>query len=70
MLNVGCMLKVSDFTTLEEILFCVALGIFLGHVVCRQGLIVDPAKVEVTINLEMPRSVKQLHATLVHTRYY
>eukprot|EP00253_Pinus_taeda_P026246 PITA_26246 len=30
----------------------------------------DPAKIVVILNLEAPRSVKQLRATLGHTRYY
>eukprot|EP00253_Pinus_taeda_P007445 PITA_07445 len=49
---------------------CVPFGILLGHVVCRQGIMVDPAKLIVIINLEAPRSVKQLCATLGHTWYY
>jgi len=31
---------------------------------------VDPMKITVILNLVAPRSVKQLHATLVHTGYY
>lgn len=31
---------------------------------------VDPTKIVVIINLEVPRSVKQLRATLGHTGYY
>lgn len=31
---------------------------------------VDPVKIVVILNLEAPRSVKQLRATLRHTRYY
>eukprot|EP00253_Pinus_taeda_P024141 PITA_24141 len=34
------------------------------------GLRVDPAKIIVIINLEVPRSVKLLRATLGHTGYY
>ena len=30
----------------------------------------DPAKIVVILNLEAQRSVKQLHATMGHTRYY
>jgi len=29
---------------LKKCLFCVPCGILFGHVVCRQGLMVDPAK--------------------------
>ena len=50
--------------------FCVPYGILLGHVVCKQGLMVDLAKIVVIINLEPPRNVKHLRATLGHTRYY
>lgn len=55
---------------LKKCLFCVPFGIFLGHVVCRQGLIVDPTNITVIINLEAPRSVKQLQVTLGHIGYY
>ena len=41
----------------------------LGHVVYIQGLMVDPTKIVVILNLEALRSVKQLLATLGHTRY-
>jgi len=43
---------------LKKCLFCIPLGNLLGHVVCRQGLMVDPVKIMVTLNLEVPRSVK------------
>jgi len=49
---------------LKKCLFSVPFGILLGHVVCKQGLMVDPAKNMVIINLEAPRSVKQLRAML------
>eukprot|EP00253_Pinus_taeda_P032985 PITA_32985 len=55
---------------LKKCLFYVPFRILLGHVVCRQGLMVDPAKIVVIINLEVPRSVKQLRVTLGHTGYY
>eukprot|EP00253_Pinus_taeda_P008366 PITA_08366 len=41
-----------------------------GHVVCKQGLMVDLAKIVVIVNLEAPRSVKKLRTMLGHTRYY
>jgi len=55
---------------LKKILFCVPLGFLLGHVVCREGLMVDPVKMMVIINLEAPRSMQQLLTTLGHTGYY
>jgi len=55
---------------LKKCLFCVPFWIFLGHVVCRQGLMLDPMKIMVIINLKVTRNVKQLRATLGHTGYY
>ena len=37
---------------------------------CRQGLMVDPTKLVIIVNLPPPASVKQLRTTLGHTRYY
>jgi len=55
---------------IKKCLLYVPFGILLGHVVCKQGLMVDPAKIVVVVNLEAPRSVKQLYAILRHTRHY
>ena len=55
---------------LKKCILCVPFGISLGHVVCRQGLMVDPAKIAIIVNLPPPASVKQLRTTLGHTRYY
>jgi hypothetical protein len=38
--------------------------------VCKQGLLVDPAKIAVISNLPPPKLVCQLRATLGHTCYY
>jgi len=37
---------------LKKCLFCVPFGTLLGHVVCRQGLMVDPTKIMVILNME------------------
>ena len=55
---------------LKKCIFCVPFGILLGHVVCRQGLMVDPTKIAIIVNLPPPTSVKQLHTTLKHIGYY
>lgn len=49
---------------LKKWVLFVPFGNLLGHVVCRKGLIVDPAKFAVILNLEVLRSVKELRATL------
>jgi len=45
---------------LNKCIFCVPYGILLGHVVCKQGLMVDLAKIAVIINLGPLRNVKHL----------
>jgi hypothetical protein len=45
-------------------------GILLGCIVCKQGLLVDSAKVAVIVNLPPPKSVCQLRETLGHIGYY
>eukprot|EP00253_Pinus_taeda_P005794 PITA_05794 len=55
---------------MKKCILCVPFGILLGHVVCNQGLMVDPAKIALIVNLEAPRNVKQLCMMLGHTRYY
>jgi hypothetical protein len=39
-------------------------------VVCKQGLLVDPAKNVVILNFPPPELVQQLRTTLAHTGYY
>lgn len=55
---------------LKKCTFLIPFGNLLGHVVCKQGLMVDPVKIVVILNLQVPQSVKQSRATLGHTGYY
>jgi hypothetical protein len=55
---------------IKKCIFSAPFGIFLGHVVCKQGLLVDPMKIDVIVNLPPPKSVFQLRDTLGHTSYY
>ena len=45
-------------------------GVLLGHIVCKQGLLVDPSKIVIIVGLPPPTSVKHLRTALGHTRYY
>jgi hypothetical protein len=45
-------------------------GVLLGHIVCKQGLLVDPSKISIIIYLPPPTSVRQLCIALGHTGYY
>lgn len=55
---------------LKKCTFLIPFGNLFGHVVFRQGLMMDPAKILFILNLEAPRSVKQLYTMLEHTGYY
>lgn len=55
---------------LNKCTFLIPFGNRLGHVACKQGLVVDPAKIVVILNPEALQSVKQLCTTLGHTGYY
>lgn len=55
---------------LKKCVFFVPYGILLGHVVCKQGLMVDPTKIVFIINLEALKNVKQLCGTMGHIGYY
>ena len=54
----------------KKCIFCAPFGMLLGHIVCKEGLLVDPAKIVLILNLPPPMNVKKLRATLGHTRYY
>ena len=42
----------------------------MGHIVWKQGLLVDPAKIAVIFNLPPPKIVHKLRETLGHIGYY
>jgi hypothetical protein len=45
-------------------------GVLLGHIVCKQGLLVDPSKIAIIVDLPPPTSVKKLCIAMGHTGYY
>jgi hypothetical protein len=55
---------------IKKFIFNAPFGIILVHVVCKQGMFVDPAKIVVIVNLPPPKSVRQLKYTLCHIGYY
>jgi hypothetical protein len=55
---------------INKCIFGTLFGILLGHIICKQELLVDPAKIAVIINLPPSKIVRHLRATLVHTGYY
>jgi hypothetical protein len=55
---------------LKKCIFCVPHGNLLGHIVCREGVLVDPSKVVVIVNMSPLTSAKKLRSMLGHTGYY
>ena len=54
----------------EKCHFMVTQGIVLGHVVSKEGIEVDKAKVELISNLPTPKCVKDIRSFLGHARFY
>jgi hypothetical protein len=52
---------------IKKCIFIMSFGILLGHIVCKQGLLVDHANIVVIVNLPPPKKIHQLRATLGHT---
>ena len=55
---------------LKKCAFCAPFGILLGHIVCKEGMLVDPSNIVVIFDLQEPITVKQLSATLGHIGLY
>jgi hypothetical protein len=55
---------------LKKCIFFSPFGVLLGQIVCKKGFLVDPSKIAIIVDLPPPTSVKQLHTSLGHTRYY
>jgi hypothetical protein len=45
-------------------------GFLLGHIVCKEGLLVDPSNIAIIVYIPPPTTVKQLCTALGHTGYY
>jgi hypothetical protein len=55
---------------LKKFIFFSPFEVLLGHIVCKQGLLVDLSKIAIIVYLPPPTSVKQLRIALGHTSYY
>ena len=44
--------------------------VFLGHVVSRNAIFVDPKKVDAIVNWEQPKNVTEIQSFLGLVRYY
>jgi hypothetical protein len=55
---------------IKKCIFGTPFGILLSHILCKQGLLVDPTNITIIVNLPTQKIVCQLRETLGHTRYY
>jgi hypothetical protein len=62
--------KYQIVLNLKKCIFFSPFGVFLGHIVCKQGLLVDPSKIAIIVDLPPPTLIRQLRTALGHTRYY
>ena len=54
----------------KKCIFCEPFGMLLGHIVCKQGILVDLENIALILSLPPPTNTNMLRATLGHTRYY
>ena len=54
----------------EKYHFMVTQGIVLGHIVSKNGIEVDKAKVELISNLPTPKCVRDIRSFLGHVGFY
>jgi hypothetical protein len=59
--------KCAISLNIKKCIFGTPFGILLGHIVCKQGFLVDPSKIAVIVNLPPPKSTRPLREKLGHT---
>ena len=62
--------KIQLSLNIKKCIFATPIGILLGHVVCKEGIKVDIAKIKVIIDLNAPVNSKQIRIFLGYTGYY
>ena len=58
------------YLNVKKCIFCPPFGVLLSHVICQEGILMDPTKIAIIVNLPPPFLVKQLRTTLGHIGYY
>ena len=48
----------------KKSLFGLEEGKLLGHIISKEGIIIDPARIEAILNINPPRNIKELQAFL------
>ena len=58
------------YANLKKCEFWLTMVKFLGHVMSKEGILVDPHKVETVLNWERPRSIIKIRSFLSLAGYY
>jgi hypothetical protein len=58
------------YVKLKKCEFWLESDAFLGHVISKDGILVDPKKVEAIVNWERPKDVREIRSFLGLTGYY
>jgi hypothetical protein len=62
--------KLQISLNLKKCIFCVPFGNLLGHIVCKEGVLVNPTKVVVILNIPPLTTYKKLWPMLGNGGYY
>ncbi|RVW41521.1 Retrovirus-related Pol polyprotein from transposon 17.6 [Vitis vinifera] len=60
----------NDFSKLGKCHFMATSGVVLGHIISKEGIQVDPAKIELISKLPSPTTVKEVRQFLGHAGFY
>ena len=63
-------IQIQISLNIKKCIFATPIGILLGHVVCKEGIKVDIAKIKVIIDLKPQVNLKQFIIFLGHIGYY
>jgi hypothetical protein len=62
--------QIHLFLNIKKIIFATPIGILLGHIVCKDGIKVDMAKIKVILELKPPINQNKIKIFIGNTRYY
>ena len=63
-------IKRTPKASIKKCIFLTPIGILLGHIVCKEGIKVDFAKIKIILNLKPLVNPKQVRVLLGHMGYY
>lgn len=62
--------QLSISLNIKKCVFVTPYGTLLGHIICKEGLLVDPTKVVIILGLKEPTNQIRVHRFSRHMGYY